>query len=364
MSPVPSAASRPSRDAPFRSLVGVGGIGTGIFLALEGDHSLGRTESRGAHLLDVRDYCKLHTVAHHVAVLLGARPSGDPFHVVPVGVVGEDEAGGRVLAEMAAVGMDVRYVRRVADRSTLSSVCFQYPDGDGGNITTVGSAAAALSIEDVERVADLLGPRTIALAQPEVPLEPRRRLLELAGERDALRVASFTSQELADARSLGMFDHVDVVAMNEDEATTCTGVELDGSDPRSFLEKCAAAFAGPARPTRVIVTAGRRGAFAIDGDRWGHRPAPEVEVVSTAGSGDALLAGVLAALATGVPLLGDAEPPTLDDALGLGVMLASVNVTSPHTIHPEADVAAITALARRSGHVFAPPVAELLREKD
>jgi sugar/nucleoside kinase (ribokinase family) len=335
-----------------------------MFLALEGDHSLSRTESRGARLLDVRDYCKLHTVTHHVAVLLGARPSGDRFHVVPVGVVGDDEAARRVVTEMAAVGMDVRHVRAVADRPTLFSVCFQYPDGDGGNITTVESAAAALSVGDVESVADLLGPRTIALAQPEVPLEPRRRLLELAGERGALRVAAFTSQELADARSLGMFELVDVVAMNENEATVCAGVELDDSDPRSFLEKCASAFGARARPTRVLVTAGRRGAFAIDGDRWGHRPAPDVQVVSTAGAGDALLAGALAALAAGVPLLGDAESPTLDDGLGLGVLLASLNVTSPHTIHPEADVTSITTLARRAGYALAAPLAEMLQEED
>jgi len=62
-------ALRLGPEAPFRRLVGVGGIGSGMFLALEGDATLGRNESRPAHLLDVRDYCKLHIVAHHVAVL-------------------------------------------------------------------------------------------------------------------------------------------------------------------------------------------------------------------------------------------------------------------------------------------------------
>ncbi len=63
-------------DAPFRRLVGVGGIGGGMFLALEGDRTLGRNESRPARLLDVRDYGKLHIVAHHVAMLLGRRGLG------------------------------------------------------------------------------------------------------------------------------------------------------------------------------------------------------------------------------------------------------------------------------------------------
>lgn len=359
-----ASAMRLSQDAPFRRLVGVGGIGTGMFLAIEGDRSLGRSESRGARVLDVRDYCKLHTVTHHVAVLLGARPSGEPFHVVPVGTVGDDEAGGRLVHEMAAAGMDVRSVRTVAGRRTLFSVCFQYPDGDGGNITTVDSAASTLANEDVEAVRELLGPDTIALAQPEVPLEPRRRLLELAGDRGALRAASFTSLELPDARSLALFDLVDVVAMNEHEAATVVDAELDPSDPGRFLERCASAFGAPMRSVRVVVTAGRRGAYAIGGGLWGYRPAPEVPVVSTAGAGDALLAGILAALAAGVPLLGEAETPTIDDALGLGVLLASLNVTSPDTIHPAADAAAVTAFARRCGYAFAGALAEVLRKED
>ena len=62
------------RRLPFRRLVGVGGIGAGLFFALEGDHQdLGRDESRPGRLLDVRDYCKLHIVAQYPTVLLGAR---------------------------------------------------------------------------------------------------------------------------------------------------------------------------------------------------------------------------------------------------------------------------------------------------
>jgi fructose-1-phosphate kinase PfkB-like protein len=99
----------------------------------------------------------------------------------------------------------------------------------------------------------------------------------------------------------------------------------------------------------VIVTAGSRGAFALERGRCGHRSAPTVDVESTAGSGDALLAGVLVGLAAGVPLLGDASDPEIDDALGLGVLLASLNATSPHTIAPGADREALRAFADRHG---------------
>jgi sugar/nucleoside kinase (ribokinase family) len=345
---VTDASLRLPGDAPFRRLVGVGGIGTGMFLAVDGDRTIGRTESRSARLLDVRDYCKLHTVEHHVATLLGARPEGRPFHVVATGVVGDDDAGRRIVAEMAAAGIDVERVRVDATRPTLFSVCFQYPDGEGGNLTTADSAAAALSADDVEGVAALLDGRAIALAQPEVPLEPRRRLLEAAADRGAFRVASFTSNELVAARAAGLFGLVDLVALNTHEAETIAGVGLDAADPGAFLRRCAEAFDGR---TRVVVTAGEDGAYAVEGERWIHRPAPSVVVVSTAGCGDALLAGVLSGLSAGAPLIGAGDGPA-DDALSLGVVLASLNATSPHTIHPAATFGAARELAARSGIAF------------
>ena len=115
-------AIRLGPGAPFRRLVGVGGIGSGVFLALEGDRTLGRNESRPARLLDVRDYCKLHIVAQYPTVLLGAREHQGPFHVLPVGKVGVDEVGRRLRTEMERAGMDVRFVDAVPGRPTLLSV--------------------------------------------------------------------------------------------------------------------------------------------------------------------------------------------------------------------------------------------------
>ncbi|HEX6907174.1 MAG TPA: hypothetical protein VF154_11240, partial [Terriglobales bacterium] len=47
----------------YRRLIGIGGIGSGIFFALDGEHTLGREESRLGKLLEVRDYCKLHIIS-------------------------------------------------------------------------------------------------------------------------------------------------------------------------------------------------------------------------------------------------------------------------------------------------------------
>ncbi len=347
-------------DAPYRRLVGVGGIGGGMFLALEGDDTLGRNESRPARLLDVRDRAKLHIVAHHVAVLLGARSSGASFEVVPLGRVGQDDVGRRLVTEMGHAGMDTSWIEAVAGSPTLFSVCFQYPDGSGGNVTTSDSAAARLTEADVDRIAHLLDARTIALAAPEVGLGARRRLLELATERGALRVASLTSAEIGDARASRLLALVDLLALNEDEAAILAGFPLDPALPAPFLDAVAAAL-GAEGPGMAVVTAGSRGAFGLEAGTWVERRPPSVEVRSSAGAGDALLGGVLAAIAAGVPLTVPGDPEdVLGSALDLGVALAALSVTSPHTIHPEASLDAVLAFAREHGLAVRSPLSDVV----
>ncbi|NIN09662.1 MAG: hypothetical protein GTO76_13735, partial [Planctomycetales bacterium] len=64
----------------YQAMIGVGGIGSGSFFALRGNHTLGREESRGGRFLDRRDYCKLHIISHYVKTLLGPE-----FSTIPIG---------------------------------------------------------------------------------------------------------------------------------------------------------------------------------------------------------------------------------------------------------------------------------------
>jgi sugar/nucleoside kinase (ribokinase family) len=310
-------------------LVGVGGIGTGIFFALEGGHDLGRNESRMARRLDVRDYCKLHIAAHYPSVLLGARASGAPFHVLPVGRVGRDAEGERLVREMAAAGMDVRFVQAIPGPPTLMSVCFQYADGSGGNITTSDSAASRLQPSDLDAVAGFVDERTIVLAAAEVPVPARRRLLQLGRERGAFAVAAASSAELRAAEGRELLGIADLVALNQDEAEALAGRPFVPDDASSF-------FGSLSLSARLVVTAGAAGASGWDGRAHVHVPALRVPVASTAGAGDAVLGGLVTGLAAGLPLFPSssrtlAERP-VESALDLGVCLAAYAVASPHTI--------------------------------
>jgi sugar/nucleoside kinase (ribokinase family) len=359
---------RIDQNSVHRKLIGVGGIGTGIFFELEGNATLGRNESRPGRLLGVRDYCKLHIVIHYVAKLLGARVSGSPFHVLPLGRVGEDTPGRQVVKEMTEAGIDTRMVYPTQAHPTLFSVCFQYPDGAGGNITTSNSAASALSKSDADKTADLLksgGKQVIALAVPEVPLEVSRYFLQLATPTGAFRVASFVPAEIAPARQTGVFEMLDLVSLNEAEAGELIGSPFLFRDRDAFIIKCQQFLRRSCPNLRMVVSLGKDGVYGVTTDLWNYCPAPEVEVASTAGAGDALLGGIIAALAAGIPFLqaGSSEwtsPRPVATALELGVLLSSYKCLSPHTIHPLACVETLIGFGRDHGRPFSPHLQGLL----
>jgi hypothetical protein len=92
-----------------------------------------------------------------------------------------------------------------------------------------------------------------------------------------------------------------------------------------------------------------------------------LDPVSTAGAGDALLAGVLSGLAAGLPFIEPERSQSLfsgnqvSTALELGVLNAAFSVTSMHTIHPEASIDTLEAFAQLHGAslVAALPVVSL-----
>jgi len=361
-------------------MVGVGGIGTGLFFALDGNRTLGRNESRAGRLLNCRDYCKLHIIMHFAGVTLGARPSGRPFHLVPIGKVGDDAAGLCLRKEMQAAGMDTRFVDVVSSRPTMLSICVQYPDGSGGNITASHAASGLLAVRDIARARPLLaadGSSTIALAAPEVPLPVRLRLLEIATQYGAFRAASIASAEVHAARLAGFFERVDLLAINEDEAMAISGATHNPRRPQHLLDACAAVLLRANPRMQIVVSMGRSGAYAFDGARWAHAPAIPVKVASSAGAGDALFGGILAGLAAGLPLLPpaaaahrsaqDKRHPSHNsagrlsaNALHLGLLLATLNVTSIHTIHPGVSRRTLPRLARQLGITLEKPLREFL----
>jgi sugar/nucleoside kinase (ribokinase family) len=333
------------RELRFTNAIGIGGIGTGVVFALQGDHTLGRDESRPAILLNASDYCKLHIVEHYLATMMGSKSSASTFHVAAIGVVGADAAGDQLLLEMKQAKIDTEWVRRDRCHRTLYSVSFVYPDGAGGNITAGNSAATTLNEEDLSQAAEVMQARRercIALCLPEVPLGIRQRFLKSATNAGNFRVASFARAEVSDAQALGLFSSVDLLAVNADEASQIVGYAYSAANSEQFLADCSSKLTNAQPEIQIVVSAGADGAYAFENGIWSYCAVPKVTVVSTAGAGDALLAGILCGLSLGLPLCcsGSTGQAGLKEEIGsaleLGLLLASFSVTSPHTIHFEA----------------------------
>lgn len=336
-------------DLKRRVLVGTGGIGSGMFLELEGNETLGRNESRAARARGYKDYCKLHIIAHYPAILLPGR-----LTVVPVGRVGDDEVGRGLVEEMAAAGMDVTFVRTHPTARTTYSVCFLYPDGAGGNLTLADSASDRVEPSDVEAAMAKCGAfrgAGMALAAPEVPLPARVRLLELAGGYGFFRAATIRSAEAAEALRLGLFRHADLVALNADEARALAGA-AEGASAEACRERVAAVLTGAAPRVRIVVTEGERGAHAFDGGRWTKVPPCPAKPLNTAGAGDAFLGTLLAAEAAGLPFV--------PDAAQLAALVASAKVGSRDTIATELTAERLRAHAQETRYGLTAAARELL----
>lgn len=305
-------------------VVGTGGLGTGILFRFFDNDTLGRNESRLAELSDVRDFCKLHIILHYVAVYTEKK-----VPIYAIGKVGNDGRGCEVIRLMKEQGINCDYVTVDETRKTMYSVCYVYPDGAGGNITTSNSASGNVAAEDVKAFfkEQKPGKRGLVLAAPEVGLEVRKALLKNGRKHHCYNVASFASDEMKDCLAEGIFADVDLLAINEDEMEALLRA-TEGSAEKSG-EECYRRLCEIQKDMQLIITRGGEGAQFFAGGHSEKSPAIWKPVNSTAGAGDCFLATVLSGLICGVPFF-DAEGKV--GLGGLAALAASLKVTCKDTI--------------------------------
>jgi len=285
-----------------------GGIGTGILFKFREDAPLERNESRAAYLTDYRDYCKGHIILHYIAVL---SPGVEAYMI---GKIGDDARGEELLREMEAAGIDARHVERTAYAPTMHSTCFIYPDGAGGNITASNSACSLVTPEFIENHSREIDCESLVVAAPEVPFESRVRLLEIGRERGAFNAASFTAAEVFENKFIDLISLSDFISINRDEARAfCDGTPEEAATKMKLINPS----------LKLAITSGGDGVYLFENERSLHIPAVEAEVVSTAGAGDAFLAGAAAGFIKGKDFFTSAK---------YGCAAAFLSVQSGHTI--------------------------------
>jgi sugar/nucleoside kinase (ribokinase family) len=343
------------KDYKYNHIIGTGGIGSGIFFSLTGNKTLGRNESRLAELLPNRDFCKMHIILHYLSVLLRAG-DGKRFMVYPIGKVGNDNTGRSLIQKMEEAGMNTDHIDIVEGIPTLFSVCYQYPDHSGGNITTQNSSNAKVTPEDISgffKKFSLNGKRGIILAAPEVSVAARIRLLEHGRSRGSLNIAGLLSAEAEEFRDLRGFELTDILSVNIDEARSIAQVSDENTSAKNIVEVCIETLRKINPRITVLVTTGAEGCYCYHDGFLEHKPAIKVPVISTAGAGDAFLAGTIAGICCRLPLLSRPDgraslQRSADCAIDLGILLASLSVTCGDTIHPDADANLLSNFAIRN----------------
>ncbi|MCK4825956.1 hypothetical protein KA005_59960, partial [bacterium] len=321
----------------YKAMIGVGGVGSGMFFLLNGNHTIGREESRSGSFINRKDYCKLHIISHYVQILLGTK-----FKVIPLGIVGEDDTGHKLLNEMSEVGLTMDYMEQSPSSQTLFSFCFIYPDGGGGNLTTDDSACSkvdALFVEKAKSEFERFSGQGIALAAPEVSLESRNKLLELGTDHNFFRVASFTSEEMQSVLQSGILTRTDLLAINFDEAAAAVEMSVEDNAPLSIIEAAIKKLGSINDKMHISITKGKDGSWSWDGSSLNYVPIHKVHVESTAGAGDAHLAGLIVGLAIGL---------FMQEAQQMATLTGGLSVESPHTINNETDRKSLRILADRS----------------
>jgi len=339
------------RNLRYTGLIGTGGIGSGKIFKLQGDHTLGREESRSGHFLDVKDYCKQHIILHYAQVLVSPG-----VLVIPLGKVGDDEIGIELLKEMKQIGMDTTRVEKVPGNSTLFSFCFQYPDGSGGNLSTDYSASAKVDTSFIDKVGIVLkefGNKGMIMAAPEVPLSARKRLLQLGKEEKLFCSAAFTTGEIKNGLDAGMISNLDLIALNLDEASAFAGIAVEKADPASLVISAIHELQSYNPNIQVCVTAGDQGSWCWDGHQINLFPAIKTAAINTAGAGDAFFSGILCGLAVGLHLF---------DAQQLASLIAGLSVSSPHTIHWGIERKSIQQFMLASDQDFSAVIKDLLAD--
>jgi pseudouridine kinase len=255
-------------------------------------------------------------VAENLAVLL----AGTDVSVELVSAVGDDEAGVALLAQLRAVGVDVRHIRIQPGAQTAQYVALLEP---GGELTIGAAAMTVLDVVDAGAV-DAAWPDTGWLfCDCNLPAEVLAHVLSraLKGEMSVAVDAVSTRKVVrlpADLTGIGL------LSCNLDEGRAW--LARHGFDPvPDDVELARRLQAAGARA--VLLTQGAAGLIMAIDESLEQLPAAAASAASVdvTGAGDALIAATLAGLIDGADLA---------TAVRAGVVRAARTIESPHSVLP------------------------------
>ncbi len=235
---------------------------------------------------------------------VAAARAGGAGKVAYCGALGTDPFGDRMLAGLVAEGIDVRAVRREANRP--SGVAVIVVDARGENAIAV-APGANLALTEADADAALARRAKVVLVSLEVPLAVARHAIRRGREGGAITIlvpAPVPAEPIGDET----LARVSILLPNEGEAAALAGT-VAGSAPKSLLARGVGA---------VVMTRGARGALVATREGALEIPSFPVDAVDSVGAGDAFAGALAVALFEG---------RALPDAARFACAAAAISVT-------------------------------------
>jgi ribokinase len=239
---------------------------------------------------------------------LAARRLGGEVRMI--GCVGDDADGRRIRESLAAAGVGVEGLVATPDAATGTALITV--DAQGRNqIAVAPGANHSLTVDLAEPFAASIAWAGVVACQLETPLPVVRWALGEARRHEVVSILNPAPVQPLDAEILAL---VDFLTPNEHEAARLTGLAVDSLESaREAAGRLLASGAGA-----VLVTMGKGGVLACQGDTAIHFPAFSVEAVDTTAAGDAF---------NGALALGLAAGGTLEQAIPLASAAAALACT-------------------------------------
>lgn len=227
-----------------------------------------------------------------------------------IGQVGNDGFGTTLRDGLAADGIDVSGVLQTTAVGTGVAMILVEDIGQNRIVLAAG-ANGALTPDDIEAQAALIGGAAMLVLQLEVPMPVVERAIAIAHNAGVpVLLNPGPAKPLAEA----LWSQIDILIPNESEAELLSGIAV--TDAASAYT---AARVFRQRGVKcVLITLGANGVAVIDDAGERHQPAHVVKAVDTTAAGDTFIGGLTAGLVEGM---------AMDEAVALGQRASALCVT-------------------------------------
>ena len=227
-----------------------------------------------------------------------------------IGQVGNDGFGTTLRDGLAADGIDVSGVLQTTAVGTGVAMILVEDIGQNRIVLAAG-ANGALTPDDIEAQAALIGGAAMLVLQLEVPMPVVERAIAIAHNAG---VPVLLNPGPAKPLAEPLWSQIDILIPNESEAELLSGIAV--TDAASAYT---AARVFRQRGVKcVLITLGANGVAVIDDAGERHLPAHVVKAVDTTAAGDTFIGGLTAGLVEGM---------AMDEAVALGQRASALCVT-------------------------------------